>query len=419
MLIQDAYNFIRQIDLAGALMVFWFFFVFDLPRYTLSTFAVLLAPRSRGELEGKWSYPISVLLVGHNEADKIARNVLSLREQTRRDLEIVVVDDGSTDRTREVGYDLRKRGLISRFVCTGVRGGKASALNIGARYCRHEAVVVLDADTSLDRDAIDRLVAPLCDPSVGAVAGNLGVRNYDASVLTAFQGLQYFFSIGVGRRFRAPLDLLLIISGAVGAYRASALRGVGGWDVGPGDDSNATTKVRRAGWRIEFAHDAWALTDVPDTLQGYLNQQMRWNRSLIRNRVRKFRSIFNPFQANFSMADAVATANLIFFQVILAVSFFAYIIWLFYWLGSGAFVIILIMTILYLIEDVFMMCAVCILYWDRNPTVLLPHLPVFTLYKGYFLRSLRLLAYTSELIFRSSYRDQFYPEKVRTKVEKF
>jgi cellulose synthase/poly-beta-1,6-N-acetylglucosamine synthase-like glycosyltransferase len=170
---------------------------------------------------------------------------------------------------------------------------------------------------------------------------------------------------------------------------------------------------------VRFAHDAWALTDVPVKASGLVHQQLRWNRSIIRNRLRKFRSVFNPFNANFSFRDAGAAANILFFQVALSISFFAYLFWLVLFYPDIAPLVILTVNLVYVIEDLFIMGIGALLYHERVIPRMLLYSPLTTFFKGYFLRFVRLTAYIDELIFRRSYRDSFYPTKVRNNVEQF
>lgn len=415
-----ALDLLSQLDLMSFMLLFWHFVIFDFPRYSLSVIAVgLTALVDRRHREEHWDGPLSILLVGHNEGDSLEAIVRSLEEQTRGELEIVVVDDGSSDDMARIGRRLQAEGRVSAFVATGLRGGKAAALNLGLTHCRHEVIVAADIDVSFDRDAIDQIVAPLADPTVGAVSGNLGVRNRDESLLTAFQALQYLISISVGRRFTSGFNALMIVSGAFGAFRRQAIEMVGGWDVGPGDDSNLTTKIRRAGWRIRFAPRAWALTDVPPTLLGFTRQRLRWNRSIVRNRMRKFRQIWAPRQAEFSFTDLLGTANILFFQVALSFSFVIYLVWLFWMLGDQAWIIVLTVTIIYVLDDLILFVIVARLYPEREPLKLGIYLVGFSLFKSYLLRFIRMTAYVDELIFRRSYQDPFYPAKVRRQVEKF
>ena len=419
MTLLDAWSLLGQLDLTAFVFLFWYVLVFDVSRYTVSLLSVIIdtwLPRRRSvEYRG----PVSVLLVGFNEADGLEPSIRSLEEQTHSDLQIVVVDDGSTDDMAKRAQDLRRAGRIDVFIRAGIRGGKASALNLGFGRCRHPVVVTADIDTSFDRDAIERLVAPFGEPLVGATAGNLGVRNESACTLATLQSMQYLVSISLGRRFTSMMGWLLIVSGAFGAYRRAAVEAVGGWDVGPGDDSNLTTKVRRSGWDVRFAHDAWALTDVPERVGALVRQQLRWNRSIVRNRLRKFRGVFNPRHANFLLQDALAFANILFFQVALSCSFIAYLLWLLLFHSDIAALIIFTVSLLYVFEDLVVLSIAGLMYPRRVSPRLLLFTPLATFFKSYFLRVVRCIACIDELVFRRSYEDPFYPTKVRNAVEQF
>lgn len=418
-MIDNALHFFQTMDIYTFMRVFWYWIIFDFARYILSialvvVMAVLGRLRRPKNIDVDPDMPISVLLVGHDEAARLERTIVSLREQTMRNLQVVVVDDGSTDNMAAVGRELKARGLIDVFISNKIRGGKASALNTGRLYCDHEIMVCADIDTTFDRDALEEIVKPLlAEPDVGAVSGNLGVRNGHASVATSIQALEYLDNISVGRRFNSLVDILSIVSGAFGAYRSSIIKQVGGWEVGPGDDSILTHKIRRAGWKVRFAHHAWALTDVPTTFSHLARQRLRWNRSIIRIRFRQFRDNFNPFSKRFSGANLLAAANILFFQVAMVLSFVSYTIWLFWTFGDQAWVILIVMTIFYLFEDLVTFTVVMWLYPERRPLEYGLYVYLIGLYRGYFLRFVRLSAYLSELIFRHSFSDSFYPEKVR------
>ena len=414
-------EFLTSLDLPGLIGVFWFFFLFEVPRYTLSTLAVGWRAVFEREIPPPPpELPVSILMVGHNEGDALERAVRALGEQTHRNLQIVVVEDGSTDDMARVGARLQAEGRVHRFLSTGIRGGKAAALNLGLQLCDNEVVVVMDVDTSLDRDAVARVVAPLLDdPACGAVSGNLAVRNTDASLLTKFQAVDYISSISLGRQFAAMFGILMIVSGAFGAFRQSAIRRVGGWDVGPGDDSNITTKLRRNGWSIAFAPEAWALTDVPQTHTAYVRQRLRWNRSVVRNRLRKFAVVFDPRQANFTLRDVMASLNVLWFQVGLTFAYCVFVINLFIDYGTLAFSLIVAVHLLGIMGDL-VEFAVALIVLRRLPVYrLFPYVLGFTFFVSYYDRAIRLVAYLSELIFRDSYKDSFYPTKVRHAQDQF
>ena len=420
-MIESGLALIANASPTGLLLLFWYFFVLELPRYALSTLTVALHALKRDhDAPLDPSVPVSVLVAGMNDAEGLQRTVLSLREQTHPNLQVVVVEDGGGTAMSRLAQDLQQSGLIHRYLATGTRGGKAAALNLGLRACQHEYLVVMDVDSSLDCDAIDRIGRRLqANPAVGAVAGNLAVRNADRSVWTAFQALEYLSAISMGRQFLALFDLLTIVSGAFGLFRRSAIEQAGGWDVGPGDDSNLTLKLRRAGWAIDFAPQAWCLTDAPVTLGALRRQRLRWSRSLIRNRWRKFSGVFNPRMARFRWRDLVATVNQLFFNVFLTFSYFAYLIHLLLRFGTDAIVFIVAIHILILLVH----AGSFFLTWGvvgRPGTLgLVVFVPGWTLYQGILMRFIRLEAYLGELILRRSYTDPFYPARVRAAQERF
>jgi cellulose synthase/poly-beta-1,6-N-acetylglucosamine synthase-like glycosyltransferase len=115
---------------------------------------------------------------------------------------------------------------------------------------------------------------------------------------------------------------------------------VGRQDVEVGEDADLTMKLRRAGWRIRFAPEANALTIVPETVASLIAQRLRWDRGLITIWLRKFRGAFDPRQSTFRLLNMFSVVDVLIFQVVLALSFPAYLIWLYYYLGSFATTII-------------------------------------------------------------------------------
>ncbi|MBR9911549.1 MAG: glycosyltransferase family 2 protein [Gammaproteobacteria bacterium] len=420
-MLADIVDIIQQLDFDSFFYMFWYFIIFDVPRYLLSLLAIMISlVVERKNKYPPLNLPVSFLLVGHNEADGLQRSVMSLAEQTHKgEVQIVVVDDGSADDTAAVAKRLRQQGLIDVFVSSGIRGGKAAALNLGLGFCQHEIVICADMDTSFDRDAVERLVSRFADPQTGAVAGNLYPRNGEYNLVTRLQAMEYLMSISMGRRFTSMMGILTIVSGAFGAFRKEALLAVGGWDVGPGDDGNVTNKLRRAGWRINFAHDAWAATKVPVTTAAYIKQRMRWNRSVIRYKLRKFRSAYNPGWDGFRGRDVIALSNVLFFQVVLTLSFFTYLFWLFYQMGESAFYVVGTITLVYLIEDMLTFALMCLIYRAREPERLGIYLLASTVFESYVARGVRFFAYLDELIFRRSFKDTFVPVKVKQVLERF
>jgi len=420
-MIADALNLLTSLDLASFVYMFWYYVVFDVTRYLISVIAVAMSVlfERRHRTDSSFRPSVSVLLAGFNESAALRRSAYSLREQTLGGLELIVVDDGSTDGMVEQALALKRDGLIDQVVSSGIRGGKSSAVNLGLQHCRNDFISVVDIDTSFDRDAFERLVQPLADPRVGAVAGNLGVRNDEASLMSSFQALEYLTSIGLGRRFTSMIGILSIVSGAFGVFRRDAVLAVGGWEVGPGEDADITEKLRGAGWEIAFAAHAWALTDVPEHFGGFLRQRLRWNRSVIRFRWRKYRRTHHPLSAGFSWLNLASTANILFYQVILATSFYIYVGWLFITFGTQGAVILIATSMLYFVQDLVSFAVVCWLYPERDPVRHWPYILGYGLFATFIQRSIRLIAYIDELVLRRSYQDPYVPAKVRSATEQF
>ncbi|MBV6631527.1 MAG: glycosyltransferase family 2 protein [Alphaproteobacteria bacterium] len=420
--LKEGFLLAGQLDWQAAFYLFWPLFLFDLPRFTLSTLAVGLtwALVRRPPAPSRREVPVSVLLVGHNEGSRLPAAVRTLRRQTQENIQIVVIDDGSTDDMSSVARRLKRQGLIDDYRSTDLRGGKAAALNLGFSLCKHDVLVSCDIDTSFDDDAIERIVARLLsDDEIGAVSGNIAARNVDDNLITRFQAIEYLDNISLGRQFLDQMDWLMIVSGAFGAFRREAVERVGGWDVGPGDDSNLTIKLRRAGWKVGFAEDAWCLTNVPDSDLGVIRQRMRWDRSLIRNRFRKFRSVFSPTSKQFRWRDIFASVNALFFNVLLPFSWLLYLPYVVIFFPHLLVPLVLFLWAVYTTMSAFTFFTCALVAPRRGMHRLWIYIPGYSVYVSFFLRFIRIAACFTELAFRSSYKDSFYPEKVRRSVQQW
>jgi biofilm PGA synthesis N-glycosyltransferase PgaC len=417
----DALSFLGSLDLTSVLLLFWYTTVLEIPRYTIGALVlpfVMLWSRRPAPLAS--SLALSVVLVGHNEEKSLRACVESLAEQTINLLsgriEIIVVDDGSTDRMLQVANCLADEGKIDHVLRLEQRGGKSAGINLGISICTGDIVVIADIDTTFDRDALAELVGYFSDPKVGAVSGNLGVRNAAASLMTRFQAIEYSIGLSLGRCIADALGTMSVISGAFGAFRRTALESVGRLDVEVGEDADLTLKLRRAGWRVRFAPEARALTDVPETVSAFIAQRLRWDRGLITIWGRKFRGTLDPRSSIFRITNAVAMFDVIFFQIVLAVAFPFYVVWLWYYFDGIAVTIIGATLIGYTLLDCIALIAAAVV-GIRLPPWLILYLPLYTVLQTSLVRSVRLIAIAQELIFRSSYRDSYVPRRVMSQVE--
>ena len=218
--------------------------------------------------------PISVIVPAYNEREGIATTVWSLADNDHPEVEIVVVDDASTDGTSAV---VDSMNLPNVRVVRVPRGGKANALNAGLALSRHEIVVMVDADTFVEPHALHRLVQPFADSTVGAVAGNVKVGNRN-TVVARWQHIEYVIGFNLDRRLYETFDCIPTVPGALGAFRRSVIVDVGGvTDDTLAEDTDLTMAVHRAGWKVVYEDGARAWTEAPATLRQLWQQRYRWS----------------------------------------------------------------------------------------------------------------------------------------------
>ncbi|MFD3312189.1 bifunctional polysaccharide deacetylase/glycosyltransferase family 2 protein [Streptomyces sp. NPDC058694] len=217
--------------------------------------------------------PVSVLVPAYNEEAGIESTVRSLLASDYPELQIVVIDDGSTDRTAELAEGIEDPRVL---VVRKPNGGKAAALNTGLGHASHDILVMVDADTVFEPDAIHHLVQPLAHPAVGAVSGNTKVGNR-RGLLAKWQHLEYCFGFNLDRRMFEVLECMTTVPGAIGAFRRDAVIGVGGVsDDTLAEDTDLTMALWRAGWRVLYEESAVAWTEVPTSLRQLWRQRYRW-----------------------------------------------------------------------------------------------------------------------------------------------
>jgi cellulose synthase/poly-beta-1,6-N-acetylglucosamine synthase-like glycosyltransferase len=281
---------------------------------------------------------ISVLAPAHNEEATVVASIGALLSLHYSDLEVIVVNDGSVDRTLAVlekAFDLvgippihrrrldtqpvraayRSRSHPHLVVVDKVNGGKADALNTGLNFATGELACVIDADTLIEEDALQRLVLPfLSEDRLLAAGGTIRVVNGSdlangrvtrarapRAALPGIQVVEYLRAFLFGRLGWNRLGGNLIISGAFGLFRREAVVEAGGYlHDSVGEDMELVVRLRRYGYEhggprgIAFIPDPVAWTEVPESWRVLGRQRERWHRGLSDALWRHRRMLFNP-----------------------------------------------------------------------------------------------------------------------------
>ena len=241
--------------------------------------------------------PVSVVIAAYNEGKVIEKTLRSvLATSYTGPIEVIIVDDGSKDNTAEeverfAGKDPRVR-LIQQ-----PNRGKAVALRNGVGHAANEMLVFLDADTIFEPQTIGELIAPFSNPLIGAVSGNARVGNrfqrpkYPATLKEAWQvvrltlrsfiarcqALEYICGFNLDRRAYTEWNCITVIPGAVSAFRKSAIEAAGGFTHDTlAEDTDLTLTMHRLQYRMEFAPNAIAWTEAPETVWTLAKQRFRW-----------------------------------------------------------------------------------------------------------------------------------------------
>lgn len=222
---------------------------------------------------------VSVLVPCFNEADHGAQTLLAVLNQRYRKIEVIAINDGSSDATGAMLNALAPEHDRLRVIHLAANQGKAMALRVGALSARGEYLVCIDGDALLDPDAVAYLVAPLVRyPRVGAVTGNPRVRTR-STLIGRIQVGEFSSIIGLIKRAQRVYGQVFTVSGAVAAFRRSALDRVGYWSLDMvTEDIDISWKLQRDHWSVFYEPRALCWILMPETLAGLWKQRLRWAR---------------------------------------------------------------------------------------------------------------------------------------------
>ncbi|MEM5797911.1 MAG: glycosyltransferase [Candidatus Aenigmatarchaeota archaeon] len=276
--------------------VVWYIFIF------LAIFWLLVLLRNRHGLKKRQKlshYPsVTVLIPAHNEEKTIARtikSVLSL-DWPKNLLEVIVINDGSTDKTAKIVRSFKTVKMINNKKNIG----KAASLNKGIKAAKGELIACIDADSIVEKKALKKMVPFFSDPDVAVVTPALKVWK-TSNLLEKAQHAEYFLNIFM-RKMLALIDAVHVTPGVFSVYRKSVLKKVGGFEPGNlTEDMEIALRIHKAGYKIENSTDASSYTLCPAKMKELFVQRIRWYRGAIENSI-KYRSMFfNPKYGNLGL----------------------------------------------------------------------------------------------------------------------
>jgi len=257
---------------------------------------------------------VAVLVPAYNEETVIVRTIRSVLNSNYANLHVIMIDDGSSDRTFEVARQAYAAEIAAGRVqvITKPNGGKAAALNYALDRLTEEFYVGIDADTVIAPDAISKLIPHFEDPLVGAVAGNAKVGNR-VNLWTRWQALEYITSQNFERRALDLFNVVTVVPGAIGAWRTGPVKTVGGYPINTvAEDADLTMALLELGLKVVYEDRALAFTEAPIDAQGLMRQRFRWSFGTLQA-IWKHRAAFVRNKA----MGLFALPNILIFQMLL------------------------------------------------------------------------------------------------------
>jgi cellulose synthase/poly-beta-1,6-N-acetylglucosamine synthase-like glycosyltransferase/peptidoglycan/xylan/chitin deacetylase (PgdA/CDA1 family)/spore germination protein YaaH len=257
---------------------------------------------------------VAVLIPAYNEEKVIVRTIRSVLNSDYANLRVLVIDDGSSDSTYEVARQAYAAEIASGRVevLSKANGGKAAALNFALDRLTEEFYVGIDADTVIAPDAISKLIPHFEDLRVGAVAGNAKVGNR-VNLWTRWQALEYITSQNFERRALDLFNVVVVVPGAIGAWRTGPVKSVGGYPINTvAEDADLTMALLEQQLKVVYEDRALAFTEAPIDAKGLMRQRFRWSFGILQA-VWKHRLAFVRNRA----MGLFALPNILIFQMLL------------------------------------------------------------------------------------------------------
>ncbi len=245
---------------------------------------------ARARVPGAATPPVAVIVPCYNEETTVAATCASLLalEYPNDKLEIILVDDGSTDGTAAAIAQFAQHPQVR--IISKENGGKHTALNAGIAATNAEFVGCLDADSFVESDALLEMIPCFDDANIAAATGAMSVHN-PSNVLQHMQNAEYIFGITF-RHAIASINGLYVTPGPFSFYRRSVINELGGFRFGhQTEDMEMALRIQRAGYGIENAPRARVYTKAPSTLMTLVKQRTRWTSGFLRNVLGEYREL--------------------------------------------------------------------------------------------------------------------------------
>ncbi|HEY8803834.1 MAG TPA: polysaccharide deacetylase family protein [Clostridium sp.] len=260
----------------------------------------------------KFEEGVSVLVAAYNEEKVICKTLDSVLQSNFENLEIIVVDDGSTDQTLEILRN--KYGKMPNIkILTKANGGKTSALNLGFKKASHDVIVTIDADTILEVDTIELLSRHFNNSKVAAVSGNIKVGNIN-NPLTVWQHIEYVTGFNLEKRAFALLNCITVVPGAISAWRKSVVEECGYFsDDTLAEDTDMTLTLLKKGYKVSLEEKAKAYTEAPEDIKSLVKQRHRWCYGILQCMWKHKNALFN---SKYKSLGFFAMPSMLLFQYI-------------------------------------------------------------------------------------------------------
>jgi cellulose synthase/poly-beta-1,6-N-acetylglucosamine synthase-like glycosyltransferase/peptidoglycan/xylan/chitin deacetylase (PgdA/CDA1 family)/spore germination protein YaaH len=343
----------------------WAFMIVATALVVIRTLIVIwLAYRFQRAPRANFAEPISVVMAAYNEEKVIAQTLRTLlATDYKGNIDVVVVDDGSTDGTAAQVESVACNDPRIRLI-EQENHGKARALQRGLAVARNGFIMFIDADTQCQRDTLPRLLEPFADAGVGAVSGHAKVGNL-RTFIARCQALEYTCGFNLDRRAYNRWNCITVVPGAISAIRKDAIDKAGGLSLETlAEDTDLTLSLHRQGQRIVYVPDAIAWTEAPESVRTLARQRSRWAYGTLQCLWKHRDMVFNR---KYRALGWFSLPNVWFFQIILVAVTPMVDLFLIASLPFGVWNAVLPFIITFLTMDVILATLACML--EREPII--------------------------------------------------